>query len=613
MHVRVHRTSLVGLALAATFFVAAPAAAAPTFVDLKVIDATPQVSGRDVSWKVTVQNAGTAKSKKFLVEVYPNSAAAPGPAMRGYPATWVSEGLFSGETKELTLGPVPRANGTFSSWVLVDGLNLVPEADESNNLHGPTPFTVAAPTATKPEIYVASLSLVWDSESKISYIADVYNGGASTTTAFRTNLRYDSPDRANPIYVLQNGATGQNVDNVDGLASGATRTIKFYWEDVPDGIHTSWLWTDVPWDDKGDAVDEEDEDNNLMGPILVLKNLTADADTPDLALIDARATVTGSTVTYEIDVENQGLAAVGAFDVLVALDSPAAPDLLGPVPPETRSSTVASLAAGDATTVTIVWDGLSEGTYSSWALVDPFNQVAEDLETNNSKGPVAVTIGPPAPVTGVDLSVSEIVVVTDGSNIGYAVTVKNNGSEASGAFDVDLVLDSVEEPTLGTRGDKFESFAGLAAGETVKAKFVFDAVQPGAFVSWAVVDTLGQVAETNEANNIAGPKAFTIEPSVKLCADGAAVVDACRCGGNVVQSGWCCGDEYFASACGSTDGDAGATDGAGGDIAVFEPLPEDGGGGDDSGCAAGGGPSAAWLSLLAAALLLAGMRRSRAH
>lgn len=606
MIVRVHRPSLLGLALAIVVL-AAPAAAAPTYVDLQVIDVTPQVSGRDVSWKVTVQNAGTAKSKKFLVEVFPHSAAAPGPDSRGYPAEWM-EGLFSGETREMTLGPVPRANGAFTSWVLVDGLDLVPEAEEGNNLFGPVPSSVQVAAGAKPEIFVSNMTLTWGADGKLNYVVAVHNGGAATATPFRTNLRYDAPDRANPIYVLKGGETGQNWDHAAGLGSGETKTITFSWPAVPDGLHTSWVYADVPWDDKGDAIDEEDEDNNLLGPILVARNLVPDEDSPDLAVTDLRATVAESTVTYEVDVQNLGLAPVGSFEVLVVLDSPAAPDLLGPTPPVTRSATVTGIAPGEEATATIVWDGLGEGTYLSWAFADPFNVIAEDLESNNSKGPVSVTILPPEPVEGVDLAIEDFTVVAAGSEIGYAVTVRNMGSSAAGPFDVDVVLDVTETPALGTRGDKFQSFTELAPGASVKALFVFDGVVPGGYVSWAIVDTLAQVSETDESNNIAGPKAFTIEPSIKSCTDGAAVAQPCRCGANVVQSGWCCDGELSPSACPSNQADAGATD-AGGDIAIFDPLPEEESGGDDSGCSTGGGSPAPWLLLLA--LVLGVVRRAR--
>lgn len=610
---RVARSVLIGLLTVGALALGGVATAAPTYVDLQVLDVTPQVSGRDITFKVTVQNAGTAKSQKFLVEVFPSSAAAPAANLRGFPAAWVTEGLLSGETKELTLGPIQRANGTFQAWAMVDGLSLVPEADETNNVKGPAPYTVAAPAASVPELFVSNLTLQWESPTKIYYIVDIYNGGAATSQKFRTNLRYDAPDRVNPVYSMVNGETGQNFDHVDGLDAGATRTIKFYWDGIPDGQSSAWVYVDVPWDDKGDAVVEEDEDNNLVGPILVAKNLVPDADEPDIAVTDLRATASGSTIDYEVDVTNAGLAPVGAFDVVVVLDSEGVPDLLATVPPESLTQKVPSLAPGEQTTVAISWTGLAPGTYASWALADPFNQVAEGVETNNAKGPVTVTVEEPPPIEGQDLVIASFDAVTEPNSVGFAVTVRNDGSSAAGPFDVALVLDSEEEPPAGAVGDQSKTIDGLDPGATAKAVFVFDGVAEGIYKSWAIADSKDEVAETAEDNNRSGPKAIYVEGPLAACVDGVEIIQPCRCGAEVVKSGWCCSEAPSSAECVVDEVDAGGTgNGGGGDIAVFEPLPEDQTTeSSDGGCSASPGAAAPLGLALLLGLMLAARRRSR--
>lgn len=725
---RALRVALAVLSLAALFTPAGSATAA-TGVDLQILDVTPQVNGRDVSWKVTVQNAGTSKSGKFLVEVFPHSAAAPAANVRGYPATWVPGGLKSGETKELTLGPVPRANGTFNAWAAIDGLGLVAEDDDANNVEGPVSYTVSAPAAGVPELFVSNLVLQWDSPTKLFYIVDIYNGGASTTAKFRTNLRYDSPDRSNPVYVLINGSTGQNVDNVEGLAAGATRTIKFYWDGVPDGQFTSWAYVDVPWDDKGDAVEEQDETNNLIGPILVLKNVVPTEETPDLVATDLRATVEGTTVTYEVDVLNDGFAPAGPFDVVVVPDSPGVPDLAATPPPATLSESVGGLAAGAQTTVVFEWTDAAPGAHPSWALVDPANQVAEASETNNTVGPVNVTVIEPVegtdialtdlrasvsgtkityevdvanggltalgpfdvvvvpdsaelpgraavtsslsktvdglgpgeqttvlldwtgvppgvysswaladpldvldevnegnntqgplevkveetgPVDGQDLVISGFDAATDENAVGYAVTVRNDGNVAAGPFTVALVLDSEETPPPGAAGDDSEVVDGLEPGASKKIIFVFEGLAEGIYKSWAIADSADQVAESDEDNNQAGPKAIYVQGPVAACVEGVQIIQPCKCGDEVLQSDWCCDGARSKSACVPDEPDTtGGGDGGGDDIAVFEPIQDEpADSSSEGGCAAAGSPFGPWAALAVLAALWVVRRRS---
>ncbi len=86
--------------------------------------------------------------------------------------------------------------------------------------------------------------------------------------------------------------------------------------------------------------------------------------------------------------------------------------------------------------------------------------------------------------------------------------ISNLGDADSGAFDLDLFANLDEAPALGAFGDKFAIYAGLEAGGSFLD--FMEITQPGlaSGTAYAVVDTTGFIAESDEDNNIAAPLAW---------------------------------------------------------------------------------------------------------
>ena len=87
------------------------------------------------------------------------------------------------------------------------------------------------------------------------------------------------------------------------------------------------------------------------------------------------------------------------------------------------------------------------------------------------------------------------------------VTVRNIGNAASGMFYVDLFYNRSPAPNVGETGDQSKSQAILDAGQEANVIFTdVSSAVAGVWEMYAIVDTQGYVEESNEGDNVAGPK-----------------------------------------------------------------------------------------------------------
>jgi len=110
--------------------------------------------------------------------------------------------------------------------------------------------------------------------------------------------------------------------------------------------------------------------------------------------------------------------------------------------------------------------------------------------------PAAVSVVTPAPLaTPPDLIVADVTYgptnVQKDDTVAFSITVRNQGASDAGGFRVNLA---------GTAAHAGASFSGLAAGASATAELSLQLSQNSETFT-ATVDDLGQVAETNEANN----------------------------------------------------------------------------------------------------------------
>jgi hypothetical protein len=205
-------------------------------------------------------------------------------------------------------------------------------------------------------------------------------------------------------------------------------------------------------------------------------------------------------VIYSVVVCNQGSVAAAATEVHVYYNAAAPP---GAGQKGDNFQSVPALAPGACATRYVYRYGVPQGTYSSWAQVDPLNAVAEANEANNVAGPVKVTVGSTA---GADLTIKSFTSqVMGASTVRYAVQVCNVGTGTAGASQVHVYYNRGAAPAAGENGDQLAYSPTLAPGACTTQYIYRYGTPSGSYTSWAQVDANGWVAETNEGNNVAGP------------------------------------------------------------------------------------------------------------
>lgn len=226
---------------------------------------------------------------------------------------------------------------------------------------------------------------------------------------------------------------------------------------------------------------------------------------PEIEITSFTFTLNGQVVNYRVEIANTGGRDARDFPVDIYFDR-----LSAPAPLEVGDGTqfVVLLAKGDTLTVPFSRFGTPPGIYNSWVQVDTDDLVAEKDETNNIDGPVVVDVPvPPAP----DLTVSSLTAVATNLDVEYTMTVENQGTGDSGPFWVDLYYNETTPPGPSQPGDVFILVpGGLAQGSTLTFKRTRTGAPPGIYDSYAQADTLGQVPETDEGNNLAGPTQVTV-------------------------------------------------------------------------------------------------------
>jgi subtilase family serine protease len=97
-----------------------------------------------------------------------------------------------------------------------------------------------------------------------------------------------------------------------------------------------------------------------------------------------------------------------------------------------------------------------------------------------------------------------------GQPVAVTVTVKNQGNLAAGAFSADFYKDRAAAPGPGIIGDVRCAIAALAAGASTQCTGTVTYTAAGTFSAWAQVDTAQAVVESNEGNNVSGPRTMTV-------------------------------------------------------------------------------------------------------
>ncbi len=241
---------------------------------------------------------------------------------------------------------------------------------------------------------------------------------------------------------------------------------------------------------------------------------------PDLAAGDLVASVKGTTISYTFKVCNLGQGASDAFTVDLYYNVAAAPKAKQPGDQSAKS---AGLAPGDCAPFILQRVNTPVGTYQSWVQVDVSGVLAETDEANNVAGPVKSEIAAPA---APDLVVQQFDAQLVGSDLQYTAQVCNIGKAPAFLFRLDFYYNRLLAPGPLQLGDTDSYVLGLAAGACQTYTKTYKSVPVGVYASWAFADTLTTVAESDETNNVAGPRVTTVTASAE-CAVLCAFVTTC--------------------------------------------------------------------------------------
>ena len=240
---------------------------------------------------------------------------------------------------------------------------------------------------------------------------------------------------------------------------------------------------------------------SLDVPVEVLDNAE-----PDLAIVWTNlAANPDDSVTFTAAIENVGTAGASAFWVDAFLN-PASPPLVGDIGEEYTQITF--LGPGERTEVGFTFPA-TVGFNSVTVLLDSTNTISETNEANNL-GDAFIEVAGHTPEA--NLQIVDFSYVADATEIYYVVDVQNIGDAPTGPFYIDLYVDHVGAPATGEEGDAFQQVDGLQPGATSSVDFLV--TQPCFFCSsWVFVDSFGDIAESNESDNLDGPMSVSSNDS----------------------------------------------------------------------------------------------------
>ena len=330
------------------------------------------------------------------------------------------------------------------------------------------------------------------------------------TITVEVEVREESNVDAGPFIValFYNRATppsvGDTPDDTQSVSGLAAKQKVYYTFNVTNA--TPEVWQIYAIVDNGQDVAEANETNNVGGPA----ELTWTQ--PDLIILNvvpsnANPTV-GDTISVAVTVKNPGDGFASNFSVDLFFN-PAAPPVVGDA--GDRRQNVASLVGGGLVVLTfdIITNTVAE-TWGTYAVVDTTSSVDETSETNNVHGPAQIVWTPvgASPELTITAVAPSSTTPSAGSTITVDVTVANQGNADVGSFRLDLFYDRATAPTPGDTGDQNKPVSGLTQGTSTTVTFtgVTSAV-PADWSMYSIVDTLNGVAESDEADNVAGPAA----------------------------------------------------------------------------------------------------------
>ncbi|MGB8657982.1 MAG: CARDB domain-containing protein [Candidatus Zixiibacteriota bacterium] len=231
-------------------------------------------------------------------------------------------------------------------------------------------------------------------------------------------------------------------------------------------------------------------------------------DLPDLVIQSLTATnynpQAGTYINVTMVIKNQGSgSASGCWDGLFYnLSSPPTTNT-----PEDQAFFGDALEPGSTQSYTFYNVTSSQvGTWHMYGLADCDSQVRETNENNNYSGPVDINwTTPPQPDFIIQSLTPSSSSPTVGDTISVTLVIKNQGGSSASSFWTDLFKNRSSAPSVPSNGD-YCWYTSLGAGQTEPHTFTgITSSTAGTWHMYGLTDSRGQIQESNENNNVAGP------------------------------------------------------------------------------------------------------------
>ena len=326
------------------------------------------------------------------------------------------------------------------------------------------------PLVARADLYLKSFSYTAQ-DATVTYTAEACSTGAHPSTS--VGVYYD----------LTAAPTTQTPDSTTSASTfGLCKKVSLVRNNAPVGLYQSYAKIDP-----SDSISENNENNNVSGPIAVCVG-------PDVVITAFAVDKSGASVTYKATVCNNGSMAAKKFRVGFWHNQSAAPSAtdMGNI-----FKAVALLAAGKCKDLTVSGGLRPNGSFTSWCRADSGEFVKECRDNNNSKGPLSYSLSNP------DLAITSFNATVGASSVSYAVRVCNKGTAAVGKFYVDIYYNRPKKaPTIGDPGDVAKPVLSLAPSACTTVNFTRNTVPKGSVTSYAQADADDFISEPNEANNL---------------------------------------------------------------------------------------------------------------
>ena len=426
-------------------------------------------TGKTMSFTVTVKNQGTAASGSAYLSLSGNGISTYKQSIGA---------LAVGGTKQLTFSiPVPSSAQTLTLTAFADCDEVVAESNEGNNTKS---LSVRITEPQLPDLTITAFTAgaaSYETGKTMTFSVTVKNQGtAASGSAYLSLSGNDISTYRQSIGALAMGGTKQLTFSIPAPSSAQTLTL-------------------TAFADCDEAVSESNEDNNTKS----LSVSIVESQLPDLTITaftaGAASYETGMTMTFSVTVKNQGTAASGSAYLSLSGNGIS-----------TYKQSIGALAVGGTKQLTFsIPVPSSAQTLTLTAFADCDEVVAESNEGNNTKSLSVRITEPQLPDLTITSFTAGAASYETGKTMSFTVTVKNQGTAASGSANLSLSGNGISTTK--------QSIGTLAVGGTKQLTFSVPAPDTAqALTLTAFADCDEVVSESNEDNNTRSVTVEIVKP-----------------------------------------------------------------------------------------------------